>query len=170
MQHSDAIKLINHQSGSKPETWADLGAGSGTFTLALAELLPEKSKIYALDQDKRALARISSAYLGIRIQKVNEDFERTQFPEKLDGILMANSLHYVKDKPKLLQHYKTFFRSDPKWLIVEYDTHTSNPWIPYPITPGKLKELFNNEAYNSFDVLGEYASVYGRKMYGMKIE
>lgn len=45
--------------GGVPEpggVWADLGAGTGNFTWALAELLGPAGAIYALDRDARAIA------------------------------------------------------------------------------------------------------------------
>lgn len=169
MKHSDALKLITHQTGENSETWADLGAGSGTFTVALADLLPINSKIYALDQDKRALSKIPSAHAEVIIEKIHTDFERAELPERLDGILMANSLHYIKYKSAFLRHYKSYLKPNAIWLIVEYETDSANQWVPYPTTSKKLRELFSNEGYHSFEMLGEYDSVYGRKMYGMKV-
>lgn len=62
MTQRDAIALIDHpllHAASRdhwadlatiaPVRWADLGCGSGTFTLALAGLLPSGSTIDAID-------------------------------------------------------------------------------------------------------------------------
>jgi trans-aconitate methyltransferase len=43
----------------RPQSWCDLGCGSGTFTTALAQLLAPGSRIHAVDFDQRALERIS---------------------------------------------------------------------------------------------------------------
>jgi ubiquinone/menaquinone biosynthesis C-methylase UbiE len=51
MTQRDAIALIDHPilRAAPPTHWADLGCGSGTFTLALATLLPPGSTIEAID-------------------------------------------------------------------------------------------------------------------------
>ena len=57
MQMNDAVELIKHDSifKSGEQDWADLGCGSGTFTMALASLLALDSTIYAVDKNKYSL-------------------------------------------------------------------------------------------------------------------
>ena len=110
MELSNAIKLIEAGvNKTQPGTWADLGAGAGLFTRALATLLPKGSTIYAVDANKSALEKIKATD-GIELIKINADFEHLteakistasdvrDNPRDLNGILMANSLHFVKDK------------------------------------------------------------------------
>jgi ubiquinone/menaquinone biosynthesis C-methylase UbiE len=48
----DAAQLIGGaRIGGGAMTWADLGCGDGTFTLALAAILPRGSIIHAMDRD-----------------------------------------------------------------------------------------------------------------------
>lgn len=51
MEIREARGMLSHQESDnqKKVTWADLGCGSGTFTLALAELLSAGSHIHAID-------------------------------------------------------------------------------------------------------------------------
>ena len=54
MYIAEATELIRIDkiSGARAQTWCDLGCGTGTFTLALATLLPPGSVIYAIDEDE----------------------------------------------------------------------------------------------------------------------
>ena len=64
MTHDEAVGLISSgrlTNSPGPATWADLGCGDGTFTLALASLLPAGSTIYAVDQDAAALRALPEA-------------------------------------------------------------------------------------------------------------
>src|SRR4029450_10044540 len=95
----DAIHMLaaSGVDAVAPTTWADLGCGDGTFTLALAELLAPGSTIHAMDGASPALRRIPSVHNGVRITKHRGDFTGLPWPfADLDGILMANSLHYVE--------------------------------------------------------------------------
>jgi trans-aconitate methyltransferase len=77
-------------------TWVDLGCGEGTFTLALAERLAAESTIHAIDRDQRALTKIPTHHRRVRILTHRGDFTAQPWPfADLDGVLMANSLHYV---------------------------------------------------------------------------
>jgi len=57
MELAQAMDLIRHpgMTRSAPARWADLGCGSGLFTYALANLLPDGSHLYAIDQSPVAL-------------------------------------------------------------------------------------------------------------------
>ena len=103
---ADAIEMLA-DSGVEalgPTTWADLGCGDGTFTLALAVRLAAGSTIHAMDRDGAALRKIPSAYKGVRIKTHRGDFTNQTWPfADLDGILMANSLHYVDDHAALIR-------------------------------------------------------------------
>ncbi len=103
MKIKDAEPLIRKAFENKisAEQWADLGCGSGTFTHALAGCLKQGSKIYAVDREMPAIASIDN----IDIKCIQADMESILFhPGELDGILMANSFHYVKDKSRLIEN------------------------------------------------------------------
>ena len=162
MELSAAIKLIgkgvlNH---SKPQVWADLGAGKGLFSSALSTLLSSGSMIYAVDQDKKALSSIKVNSTEVSLKTIHGNFTTLQLETgPLDGILMANSLHFVSDKIGLLQNLKRQLGSAGRFIIVEYDMRTPNRWVPYPISFEELKTFA--EALNlSITKIGERPSVY----------
>src|SRR5919107_547322 len=112
MQIEQAIKLIKDPSlsGSSRTVWADLGCGSGLFTQALARLLAPESKVYAIDKNLHRFGKIAES-VEVRIEKVEIDFVTdTLSLDSLDGILMANSLHFVLDKPAFLKKWSTCFK------------------------------------------------------------
>ena len=63
----------------------------------------------------------------------------------VDGILMANALHYVRDKAAFIEKLKKYLKTSGELIIVEYDTVRQNRWIPYPITFEKLTETFSTQ-------------------------
>lgn len=146
MQQSGAIALIEKGiTNEHPQYWADLGCGNGTFTFALASLLPPESYITAIDKTQQHFPAFSD--------KVKIDFRKADFVNEqiginsLDGLLMANSLHFVADKPKLIKQLEKGFKGDPQLLIVEYDAVKSNRWVPYPISFQKLEMEFTHLGY-----------------------
>jgi len=156
MQQADAIALIEKGiDPSYPQRWADLGAGSGTFTLALQKVLHQDSEIIAVDKQAQRLP----------VQFIRADFVKDELPlSNLDGILMANALHYVQDKQALIRKLENHFRAEGRFLIVEYDTRRSNPWVPYPIRFDELQALFQPFGYDT-EKLAEYPSRFGGRMY-----
>ena len=145
MRHRDAVAMIEGAELDRlvPSTWADLGSGDGTFTLALASLLAPGSIVHAIDRDPAAIARVPVASSAVRIEKHVGDFTTSwPFATVLDGILMANSLHYVRDQRAFLQSCLAQLSTTGRFLIVEYDTTFANPWVPFPIDRTRLAALF----------------------------
>jgi hypothetical protein len=99
MQQADAINHINKGITSNSiQRWA--GFGAGTFTLALAAGLAPGSHILAIDKTRQPLPAESN---GVQIKFRRADFVNDPIHlEGMHGILMANSLHYVKHKAQFL--------------------------------------------------------------------
>lgn len=153
-----ATQFLPHPA--RPRHWADLGCGDGLFTEALAGLLPAGSSVIGIDT--KPSLREQATPGNVTILSMTADFIKDALPlSGLDGILMANSLHYVKDKPALLQKLKAYVLGDAPLIIIEYDTDTPVPtWVPYPISFASLKESLGNRY--AVQKLAERASVYGR--------
>lgn len=151
-----------------PVHWADLGCGSGIFTEVLAEILPHNSHISAVDYKIQHLP-------GEMSNKVQVTFHHNDFVNdnlnftKLDGILMANSFHFVKSKASLIQKLEQYFTDNPKFIMVEYEHTVPNMWEPYPIPFAEMKELFRQLSYRKIEKTGEQHSVYGGSMYACLI-
>jgi ubiquinone/menaquinone biosynthesis C-methylase UbiE len=174
MQLKEAIALIDHEKfkSARAQSWYDLGAGTGIFTVALAHSLIAGSKIVAIDNDAASLRQIPGNINNTNIETLKQDFTRTDLPyNDFDGILMANSFHYVKNKIELIQKIRTNLKPVHSFLIVEYDTERSNTWVPYPISFLSLQELLKNAGYGSVIKLNETASRYrSNMMYAAMIE
>jgi trans-aconitate methyltransferase len=138
------------------------GCGDGTFTRALATRLPDDSVIHALDLNAAALSRIPRSYHGTAIKTHTGDFTQLPWPfADLDGVLLANALHFVEDKAAFIRACTPALRRRT-FLIVEYDTDQPNQWVPYPISRMALEELFAGAGYRSFIVIGTRPSIYHR--------
>jgi predicted RNA methylase len=72
---SEATALIHTPliEWARPQSWCDLGCGSGTFTTALAQLLASGSMIHAVDLDPRALEYVPDHHGGVEIRKTLGD-------------------------------------------------------------------------------------------------
>lgn len=162
MNLADAITLIDKAfpHSDTPQVWADLGCGKGTFTNAIAHLLPHKSHIYAVDSQLQSFPNILEN--NVEIEFIKADFAKSDLNlSNIAGIVMANSLHYVKDKFTLIRNLEKYLSEDKKFVIVEYDTIIANRWVPFPIHFVALKELFLELGYSKIMKLDERKSIYG---------
>jgi SAM-dependent methyltransferase len=163
MKLAEAISLItNKRILDKRAIWADLGCGTGLFTMALAHLLHPGSTIHAVDRNRAALNSLSPPP-GIILEKLAMDFIHEELPfNHLDGILMANSLHYTEDKISLIRKLESCLKEDGLFLIVEYEINISSRWVPYPASYLTLKQLFEKLGWPLIEKLGEHPSVFQR--------
>lgn len=164
MTPEEAISLIKEAvpESDKPQRWADLGCGNGVFTNALANLLPEGSYIYAVDNTLQHLPTVMGNH-GVGVEFIKADFEKAAFNfSDLDGILMANSLHYCKDKRSVLQKLDEYLSADKRFLIVEYDTAIANQWVPYPVDFAGLKDLFAQFDTREIRKIAERRFIFGQ--------
>lgn len=162
LQEGIALIKTDKIDSFKAATWADLGCGSGLFTNALASLLEDESTIYAVDKNL-SLFHKDSSLKNTLIKPVELNFEKTSLHfDKLDGILMANSLHYVKNKNDFLEKTKTCLNLNGCFLIVEYDMETADHWVPYPISFLSLKKLFHDVGFSFVEKISERPSAFNR--------
>ena len=138
MDHADLVRLIRGGVDPRGGRWADLGAGEGAFTAALADLLGPEAHITAVDRDAGSLRRLRDE-MGRRfpssdLEIVVADFTRPLELTGLDGILMANSLHFVRNKGPVLESVRGMLRPGGALVVVEYGADRGNPWVPHPFS------------------------------------
>ncbi len=138
MDHPDHVRLLRKGVLGGGKTWADLGSGKGAFTLALADLLGPTGSIHTVDRDARALQvqvrALRDAFPSVSVMPLVADFTMPLELPLLDGIVMANSLHFERDKLAVLRLARGYLRSAGRLVLVEYDTDHGNPWVPFPLS------------------------------------
>ena len=140
--------------------WADLGAGEGNFTRALADLVGAEAGIIAVDRDARALRELDA-----RFEKRVADFTRPLDLHDLDGVLMANSLHFVRDKKPVLESVRDMLRPGGRLIIVEYGADRGNPWVPYPFTYPRWEKMAAQAGFKKTRLLKTVPSRWLGSMY-----
>jgi len=163
MEYADGRKLINHPAliSTVATHWADLGCGAGFFTNVLSSFLAKGSSIHAVDTDASSLKKVKVAE-GITLTTHQLDVVKQPWPfAVLDGILMANALHYVRDKDVFIQKLQQHLTPGGLWLLVEYDTDAANPWVPHPVSFNNLQKLCSNHSF-TVEKINAMPSAFGR--------
>ncbi|HTP03091.1 MAG TPA: class I SAM-dependent methyltransferase [Anaerolineales bacterium] len=196
MKHPDHVNLLRPADLSLGGTWADFGAGTGAFTLALRELVGTDAEIYAVDRTGGDLRQLQEAYhkrfgdTG-KLHLVVGDFTRPLDLPPLDGMLMANSLHYfrddatsgkasgtvtppdpgshlgehLRDKLSLLRYFGSFLKPGGMFLLVEYNVDSGNPWVPYPLSFQTWQRLAKEAGFTEPRLLTTHPSSFLREFY-----
>jgi SAM-dependent methyltransferase len=138
MDHDDHVRLIRGGVDGIGSTWADLGSGTGAFTFALADLLGPSGVIHSVDRDAAALRSQAEAvhrlFPATTLEQHLGDFTMALDLPPLDGLVMANSLHFVRHKPPVLELVRGLLRAGGHLVLVEYDADRGNPWVPFPVS------------------------------------
>jgi len=147
MNARDAVELLAGAVPARGGAWADLGAGDGLFTRALATRLGPSGVVYAVDRDVRALAvlRRHAERGALAVTTITGDFTAdVVLPDvrqgELDGLLFANALHYVRDPAVVLARWMRWLRPVGRIVVVEYERRRANPWVPFPLPPQGLHD------------------------------
>ena len=169
MDHADLVALLRDGVTSQGGRWADLGAGEGAFTLALADLLGPSAQITAVDREGGALKRLVRAMgkrsPATRIEPVVADFTRPLALSGIDGVVMANSLHFVRDKAPVLESVREMLRPGGTLIVVEYDTDRGNGWVPHPFSYATWEGLARAAGFMPTRLISRYPSRYFGSMY-----
>ena len=169
MNHKDHVHLLYKGIPQAGGIWADFGAGRGAFTLALAELLGETAIIYAIDKDKRALqeqARLmSQQYPKVTVHYQTADFTLPLQLPLLDGIVAANTLHFLQQKDQTLQRWRGYLRENGRLLIVEYNTDRGNYWVPHPFSYPTWQKLAAQNGFQHTQLLAKRPSRFLGEIY-----
>ncbi len=170
MDHTDHVNLLKPANLPSGGLWADFGAGSGAFTLALRELIGSEATIYAVDKDRGALKRLESAHrqqfpLTDHLVPLKQDFSSPFDLPPLDGIVTANSLHYFKDQEKILRHVRGFLKPNGILLLVEYNVDSGNLWVPHPFSFKTYYALAIQAGFSEPRLLATVPSSFLREFY-----
>jgi SAM-dependent methyltransferase len=161
---SDASNLIRAAVTRPGGLWADLGAGSGTFTAALASLLREGGVVYAVDRvgggREAGIDRIAG---GAEVVPMVADFREPLALADLDGVVMANSLHFIAsgEQAGVLARVVSYVRTGGAVVLVEYDQARESRWVPYPVPFDRFGSLARDVGLGPVREIGRRRSVYG---------
>jgi ubiquinone/menaquinone biosynthesis C-methylase UbiE len=172
MKHEEAVALIADAVGGHDGVWVDLGAGGGTFTRALAEVLGPTSRVYAIDRDAEAVTALSTwaSENAPHVTAMAADLSRALdldalIGSPLDGILIANALHFIRDADVALERFVKAMQPTGRVVLIEYDRREASRWVPYPIPISRLPSLAAAAGLSPFTVTASRPSMYQGVMY-----
>src|SRR6266849_10688526 len=160
VDQAELVGLLRGGIDANGGWWADLGAGEGAFTLALADLLGPGAHITAVDKDARALD-----VMGHGVEARVADFTKPLDLHDLDGVVMANSLHFVRNKAPVLESVRGMLSPGGRLIVVEYSTDRGNPWVPYPFTYATRVRMAEAAGLQGTEQLHSVPSRYFGSMY-----
>ncbi len=102
---------------------------------------------------------------GTTVHYIAADFTRPVELPPLDGLVMANSLHYQRNKGPVLQLVRGYLKPGGRLILVEYNTDHGNPWVPHPISYPTWEDLARRNGFDSTQLLATVPSRFLREIY-----
>ena len=142
----EVVRVLNLKSG---ENIADIGAGSGYFTVPFARKVGPAGKIYAVDIDREMLAYIEQRARQENLQNIQtvlaDPHDPQLAPGSVDLIFICATLHHITDRAK---YYPLLARAlRPGGRVVNIDFQKR----PLPVGPSLEMKIARE------DVLSEFA-------------
>ena len=170
MNHADHVQLI--ETGierTRGGVWADFGAGSGAFTLALRDIAGPDTAIIAVDRHRASLqtlrATMERQFPGTQLRLLQADIAGHLTLPSLDGIVAANAIHFVSDQTALLRRWRSYLKPEGRLIVVEYDTDSGNRWAPYPMSYAAFRETARAAGFTDPVLLGSRPSRWLGRLY-----
>ena len=165
MTDREADALLAPAVPRGPGVWADLGAGGGTLTRALARRLGGGTVVAVDLEAPRSRAAAGGASIRALAGDVRDLEALDGFPAGLDGALCANVLHFVEAPGAVLGALARRLEAGGRVVVVEYDRERGSRWVPHPIPRAGLEALAAGAGLGRAEVVGERASRFGGALY-----
>jgi ubiquinone/menaquinone biosynthesis C-methylase UbiE len=140
----DAIEL------NRSYVAADLGCGSGFFTIPLSRKV---KKVYGIDMQKKMLKYLEQKINNQRIENIipllSKENEIPLENESLDLLISTNTLHEFSDKKQMIREMQRVLRRNGKAVIVDFKKEKtgSGPPVVIRLSKDQAKLLFEKNGF-----------------------
>jgi ubiquinone/menaquinone biosynthesis C-methylase UbiE len=111
------------------ETFADVGAGDGRYSVALARSVGESGRVYSTEVDPDDLKKMRERVRGERLENVEVVLgtqERTGLPEACcEGILLRRVYHHFQNPAAMQAGMRRALKEGGLLLVIDFETHRS---------------------------------------------
>ncbi len=151
----DAEAIMDRLKIKSGDVVADIGAGSGYFTIPMANRVGPKGLVYAEDIQQEMVTYISRKVETLGLENIRVVLGKTEDPtlpeNSLDLALVANTYHELEKPLLLLKNIRKELRADGRLAIIDW-----NPEKESPIGPPKKERVPEETVINEVEEAGFY--------------
>ncbi len=134
---------------------ADMGAGSGFYTIPAAEMVP-KGKVYAIEIQKDFLTTIKNKAAEAHLDNIEcllgdvEKIGGTKIKDKVvDVVISSNILFQIEDKDKFIEEAKRILKPGGKILLIDWSDSPSSIGLGFDKIVPKYtaREMFEKNGF-----------------------
>ena len=120
----DVIARLRLKPG---HTLADIGAGTGVFSMPFARAVAPSGKVYAVEVDQGLVDHLQErarAEGASNVETVLGEFSDPKLPvEQIDVAFFHDVLHHVRDRPGYLKNLARYIRPEGRIAVIERGHH-----------------------------------------------
>ncbi len=121
---------------------ADLGAGTGVFSVPLGKAVGASGKIYAIDVDSGLLAIVAEKAKteGLtNIQTVVAGATDPRLPEPVDLLFICDTMHHLPDQASYVRQFSKLLRPGGRVVVIDFaEGHWPEGHEQFAITPAQV--------------------------------
>ncbi|MEX2052542.1 MAG: class I SAM-dependent methyltransferase [Candidatus Paceibacterota bacterium] len=132
---------------------ADLGAGTGFYTIALSPMVPF-GKVYAIELHEDFMKTIQNKAKEHHFKNVQcflGDVERPGGTKLASGVLdkaiVSNLLHQIEDRSKFMAELKRILKPEGRVLLVDYSGESPAFSAKHAITEADARRIFEDAGF-----------------------
>jgi ubiquinone/menaquinone biosynthesis C-methylase UbiE len=141
-EYSKPAEVVAALSLREGDVVADIGSGTGYFTLRFARAVGERGRVYAVDVSPDMVRHLNRRLRdeGVtNVVTVLSDPDDPLLPDgSIDRIVIVNTWHHVRDQPAYLEKLKGMLR--PGGQIVHIDFHKRKTPVGPPLAEKIARE------------------------------
>ena len=134
-------------------TFVDIGCGKGFFAIPAARIVGEKGRVYGLDVDEEALARLGEVVKkeGLKnlLLRVGNAEKTILCEQCADIVFFGVVLHEFKNPAKVLINVKKMLKPDGRLIALEWkkEQMQMGPPLEHRLSEEKSAELFRKAGF-----------------------
>jgi len=134
---------------------ADLGAGTGYYTIPLAKIV-SKGKVYAIEVQKDFLTTVKNKAIEAHLDNLEclwgdvEKIGGTKLKDGiLDAVLVSNIFFQIENKDKFIEEIKRILKFGGKLLLIDWLPTGSVIGVGFDkiISKDEVQEMFKNKGF-----------------------
>jgi len=149
---SDPLKNLKAFELKENNIVADLGAGTGYYSVAAGALVP-RGKVYAVELQKDFLTTIKNKVAEAHLNNVEclwgnvEKIGGTKIGDSVaDAVIASNILFQVEDKDKFIEEIKRILKDGGRVLLIDW-SESSIMGATAVIPKNKAREMFEKKGF-----------------------
>jgi SAM-dependent methyltransferase len=122
-----------------------------------------------VDKSRGALERLqhnfAAEHSNTAVHTLHADFSRRLSLPPLDGVIMANSLHFYRKKRPVLTHVTASLKPGGRLIVVEYNTRRGNYAVPHPLHESEFLDVAEAVGLCDASIISRIPSSFLGEMY-----